>query len=70
MKIKRVDTTKCVQVAVRMTSELTERLDAHVERMREGQPGLEPSRADAIRTLLVHALELAEASARRSKRKR
>lgn len=69
MKTKRVDTNKSIQVAIRMTPDLLERLDAHVERMREAQPGLEPNRADAIRVLLAQGLEQAETSGRaKSKR--
>lgn len=69
MKTKRTDTAKSIQVAVRMTPDLLKRLDAHVERMREAQPGLEPNRADAIRVLLAEGLEQAEAS-NNMKRKR
>jgi len=51
------------QLALRLPASLIERLDAHAERMRRSTPGVTLSRADAIRTLLITALDAAEAAA-------
>lgn len=48
------------QMGVRFPAELVERLDAHVERMRESAPWAAPTRADAIRQLLAEALDVHE----------
>ncbi|MBI5493757.1 MAG: hypothetical protein HY904_01955 [Deltaproteobacteria bacterium] len=45
------------QVGIRLPEELVARLDQHVERMRAAQPGLEVTRADAVRVLLTKALD-------------
>lgn len=54
------------QVAFRLPNKLIERLDRHVERMCADNPGLDFSRADAVRSLLTRVLDEVE----RSKRER
>ena len=46
-----------VVIPFRLSPELVKRLDQKAERMRREQPGLNASRADALRVLLVKALE-------------
>lgn len=48
---------------VRLHTSLLRRIDAHAERVRARVPGVEVSRAATIRTLLIQALETAEAVA-------
>jgi hypothetical protein len=43
-------------VAFRLEPELLARLDAHATRMTEATPGVTYTRADALRTLLIRAL--------------
>ena len=43
-------------VTLRLPQALIERLAAHVERMREQQPGVRITRTDAVRSLLTNAL--------------
>lgn len=50
-----------VQVAFRLPESLVERLDTFVERQREALPGLNFTRADAARILLMRGLDAAEA---------
>lgn len=45
------------QVAFRLPDSLIERIDNHVERMRDQLPGIEITRADAVRSLLTRALD-------------
>lgn len=52
--------SKTVQVAFRLDPELVARLDRHAERMSEAMPGLTFSRVDALKALLVPALDAAE----------
>jgi hypothetical protein len=49
------------QVAFRLPDSLIARLDRHVERMTKEHPGLDFSRADAVRSLLTRALDLSSA---------
>ena len=51
---------KTTQVNFRLTPELIARLDAHAERMRVKHPGLRATRVDALRILLLDALERVE----------
>jgi len=44
------------QVAFRLPDGLIARLDRHVERVAKEHPGLDLSRADAVRSLLTRAL--------------
>jgi hypothetical protein len=53
--------------AFRLPTRLVERLDAHAERLRQAQPGITATRADALRVLLERALDAAEKEARRGK---
>ncbi len=53
------------QVAFRLPEHLIARLDRHAERMSKEHPGLEFSRADAVRTLLTRALDEVEPSDKR-----
>jgi Arc/MetJ-type ribon-helix-helix transcriptional regulator len=48
------------QTAFRLPRSLLKRLDAHVEQLRRAQPGLNISRADAVRMLLTRALDSIE----------
>lgn len=52
-------------VAFRLDAALLKRLDAHAERMREAMPGLTISRTDALRTLLLKALDAEEKRGKR-----
>ncbi len=47
-------------VAFRLDAELLERLQAHAERMSKAMPGVQFSRTDAVRALLLKALEAEE----------
>ncbi len=49
-------------VAFRMGADLLKRLDAKVERMTEATPGLNVTRTDAVRVLLLRSLDLEEAA--------
>lgn len=52
------------QFGFRLPDELVERLDSYVERMRDATPGLEFTRADAVRVLLTSALDAADVKAK------
>jgi len=52
------------QVAFRLPDGLIARLDRHTERMTKENPGLEFSRADAVRSLLTRALDQVEGTKR------
>jgi hypothetical protein len=54
------------QIGTRVPDELVARIDAYLERMNAENPGLEVTRADAIRVLLTKALD-AEAPAKRKR---
>ena len=56
------------QVAFRLPDSLIARLDLHVERMGKEHPGLDFSRADAVRSLLTRALDEIEGSSAPTKR--
>ncbi len=45
------------QIYVRLDDELLDRVDRYAERLAQQQPGLKPSRSDAIRILLYKGLE-------------
>lgn len=49
-----------LQVCVRLSRELVQRLDAHRDRMQAKNPGLAIARADAVRVLLTLALDEVE----------
>lgn len=49
------------QVAFRLDDELVERIDAYAKRLAVKTPGIEYSRADAVRALLARALDAVEA---------
>ena len=51
------------QTAYRLPDELIARIDRHVERMRAAAPGCRVARSDAVRSLLIAALDVAEAAA-------
>jgi hypothetical protein len=55
------------QVAFRLPDGLIARLDRHVERMGKEHPGLDFSRADAVRSLLTRALDQVEGAKRDGK---
>jgi hypothetical protein len=57
------------QVAFRLEPSLIARLDAHAARMSAATPGLTFSRIDALRALLVPALDVAEAEGKRGGRR-
>jgi len=48
-------------IPFRLPTDLVKRLDRHAERMQAEQPGLQVTRADALRVLLTEALDRAEA---------
>jgi hypothetical protein len=56
------------QVAFRLPDSLITRLDRHVERMTKEHPGLDFSRADAVRSLLTRALDQIEGPSAPGKR--
>ena len=58
-------TTPTTQVAFRLPDPLLARLDAHVKRMNAENPGLEFSRADAVRSLLTRSLDALETPTKR-----
>jgi hypothetical protein len=58
-------TTPTTQVAFRLPDPLLARLDRHVERMNADNPGLEFSRADAVRSLLTRSLDAIEGTGKR-----
>ena len=45
------------QVAFRLPNDLLQRVDAYADQMRRDVPGMNASRADAVRVLLNKALE-------------
>ena len=53
------------QVAFRLPDSLIARLDRHTERMTKEHPGLDFSRADAVRSLLTRALDQVEGDKKR-----
>jgi hypothetical protein len=58
------------QVAFRLPDSLIARLDQHVERMGKEHPGLDFTRADAVRSLLTRALDQIEGASAPTKRGR
>lgn len=46
----------------RLPADLLKRLDAHAKRLQRRNPGLRVTRADAVRQLLLSALEAEEAN--------
>ena len=56
------------QVAFRLPDSLIARLDRHVERMGKEHPGLDFTRADAVRSLLTRALDQIEGASAPTKR--
>jgi hypothetical protein len=55
------------QVAFRFPKSLVKRLDRYATQLAEDHPGLEFSRADAVRTLLTRALDEVEGNDKRRK---
>jgi len=51
---------KTVQVAFRLDEELVKRLDKYAKQMEREMPGFKVSRADAVRLLLIRALDKIE----------
>jgi hypothetical protein len=68
--LKEIEMAPTKQYAFRLPDQLIARLDRHVERMRAALPGLEPSRTDALRTLLSRALDEVEQAAGTSRKKK
>lgn len=56
-----------VQIVVRLSSELVERLDAMGERLRREQPGPAWKRSDVVRLLLSRGLDAESSSKARKK---
>jgi hypothetical protein len=56
------------QVAFRLPDSLIARLDRHVERMSQENPGLDFTRVDAVRSLLTRALDQIEGPSAPTKR--
>jgi hypothetical protein len=52
---------KTVQVAFRLDEDLVKRLDKYAKQMEHEMPGFKVSRADAVRLLLIRALDNVEA---------
>lgn len=52
------DTTQ--QTAFRLPVALVKRLDAHVQKLKKEQPGLDVTRADVVRMLLTRQLDREE----------
>lgn len=50
------------QIGVRMSKQLLERIDRHLERMRGQIAGMEFTRADAVRALVTERLDEIEAA--------
>lgn len=56
---------KMVHAGFRLPRSLLKRVDQHMERLERSIPGMTVNRSDAIKVLLLDALERAEASSRR-----
>lgn len=52
--------TRMEVYAFKLPADLVERLDAHATRLRDESPGVRITRADALRTLLISALDSVE----------
>jgi hypothetical protein len=63
----RDDATK--QLAIRLPVSLIDRLERHTLRLRRASPGVDVRRADAVRALLIDALDYAEAQEREAQAK-
>ena len=61
---------KTQQVAFRLEEDLLARVDAHAEKMAAMMPGVNVTRADAVRALLTQALSAAQAPAEKKKARR
>lgn len=48
-------------IPFRLPADLVKRLDRHAERMQAEKPGLQVTRADALRVLITQALDREEA---------
>lgn len=57
------------QVAFRLPKDLVKRLDDFVARMSAAQPGMNVTRTDAVRVLLVRALDADEGSAKKTRKR-
>ena len=51
---------RSTQVAVRLANRLLSRVDRHAKRLDKQHPGVEFTRADAVRDLLTRALDTVE----------
>jgi hypothetical protein len=54
--------TKTVQVGFRLPADLVKRIDAYAARLSSENPGLEVTRALAVKALLTQALDALEAT--------
>ena len=54
--------TKTVQVGFRLPADLVKRIDAYAARIANENPGLEVTRALAVKALLTQALDVVEAT--------
>jgi hypothetical protein len=54
------DPTNMRQIAIRLPVPVMDRLEAHARRLRDRNPGVSVTRADAIRALLLDALDTIE----------
>ena len=59
---------KTVQVAFRLDEDLVKRLDKYAEQLGREMPGFKVSRADAVRLLLIRALDNVESAQARTKK--
>ena len=64
-----VTTPETKQLAIRLPVPLIERLEAHAKRLRAATPGVNVTRADALRALLIDACDYAEEQAREAETK-
>jgi hypothetical protein len=64
-----MSTERTKQVAFRLPESLVKRLDDYAEELAHAQPGLTFTRADAVRVLLVRALDATTTTPKRRARK-
>ena len=55
-----MDEIRMMQTALRIPTDLVDRLDAYIAKLRKKQRGIKVTRSDAIRLLLSRALDDAE----------
>ena len=58
---------KQTHIPLRVHDDILERIDLHLARMRNEEPGIEFTRVDAVRSLVSRGLAVAEGSKNRKK---